>query len=481
MFIRWLRYIALVFLALFVMGGVVAGLAAALIYPKLPSLNILTDYRPKVPLRVYTSDGALIGEFGEERRSLVKIDAVPKKMVQAILAAEDDRFYVHGGVDYAGVLRAAFANLIAHGAREGASTITMQVARNFFLTREKTMTRKLSEVLLSLKIEHSLTKNQILELYINQIYLGQRAYGFAAASMVYFGKPLDKLSVAEMAVLAGLPKAPSAYNPVANPKRATLRQHYVLRRMRELKFITQEEYETAIAEHLVVRKALTPVDVNADYVAEMVRQLMYDRYQEAAYNTGIKVYTTLRRADQEAAFSALRGGVLDYDQRHGYRGPEAYMELAPNQENPDEAIEEALQNVDVVNGLVPAVVLEASPKLVKAYAKGNGIVDIKGEGLQFAQRMLSSKANPKVRIKRGAVIRLEKQSKGDWEIVQIPQAESAIVSMDPQTGAIRALVGGFDFYRNKFNHVIQAWRQPGSSFKPFIYSAATFMCTASSL
>jgi penicillin-binding protein 1A len=250
---------------------------------------VLTDYRPKVPLRVYTSDGALIGEFGEERRALIKIGDVPKPMRLAILAAEDDRFYRHGGVDYMGVVRAALANLTAGGAREGASTITMQVARNFFLSGEKTLTRKFSEALLALKIEHYLSKDQIFELYVNQIYLGQRAYGFAAAAQTYFGRSLERLTVAEVAMLAGLPKAPSRYNPVVNLKRAKIRQQYVLRRMHELKYITDAEYQAALAQPLAVKREIHNTEVNADYAAEMVRQTMFERYQEAIYSSGMKV------------------------------------------------------------------------------------------------------------------------------------------------------------------------------------------------
>jgi penicillin-binding protein 1A len=445
-------------------------LAAVLIYPSLPGLEALTDYQPKIPLRVYTEDGALIGEFGEERRSLIKIDAVPKQMVQAILAAEDDRFFEHGGVDYAGVARAAIANVLKRGAREGASTITMQVARNFFLTPEKTLSRKFNEVLMSFKIEHNLSKNQILELYINQIYLGQRAYGFVAAAQTYFGKPLNKLSVAEMAMLAGLPKAPSRYNPVANPARAALRQHYVLRRMRDLKFISEADYQAALKQKLVVRHDVTVYEVDADYVAEMARQMMFERYQEAAYDSGFRVVTTLRRADQEAANGAVRQGLLDYDRRHGYRGPEGHVDIPTKLANPDEELEDLLQDADESNGLLPAVVLSASPKLVKVFIKDQGAAELSGDALAFAQRALEDKAPRPIR--RGSLIRVGKDAKGHWQILQIPQAEAALVSLVPEDGAIRALVGGFDYARNKFNHVIQAWRQPGSSFKPFIYSAA---------
>lgn len=463
-------------LAIFTLGGMLVALlalAAILAFPNLPSLEALTEYRPKIPLRVYTSDGALIAEFGEERRALVKIEAVPKLMRQAILAAEDDRFYQHGGVDYLGVARAAVANLTAGGAREGASTITMQVARNFFLSSEKTLTRKFSEMLLAFKIEHYLSKDQILELYINQIYLGQRAYGFAAAAQAYYGQPLEKLSVAEFAMLAGLPKAPSRYNPVANPKRAQMRQQYILRRMLSLHYIDETQFKTALQSHpTVARREIQSSEVKADYVAEMVRQAMFEQYHEGIYSSGLKVYTTLRRADQTYANQALRQGVLEYDRRHGYRGPEGYINITGNPPNLEEMLEDALSEIDESNDLSPAVALEAGAKEIKAYVKGGEHISLSGDGLKFAAKAFNDKAEQKMRLRRGSLIRVKKDDKGVWQIAQLPQVESALLSMDPVDGAIRALVGGFDFNRSKFNHVTQAWRQPGSSFKPFIYSAA---------
>lgn len=457
-------------------GGLLAAalvaLVVTLVYPQLPSLEILTDYRPKIPLRIYTADGALIGEFGEERRALVRIQEVPAIMRQAILAAEDDRFYQHGGVDYLGVARAAFANLSAGGAREGASTITMQVARNFFLSSEKTLTRKLSEVMLAMKIEHNLSKDQILELYINQIYLGQRAYGFASASQLYFGKPLAQINIAEAAMLAGLPKAPSRYNPVVNPKRAKTRQQYVLRRMHQLRYIKDSDFQAALQQPLHVRHDLQVAEVKADYVAELVRQSLYSRYQDQIYGSGIKVFTTLRRDDQEAANLALRQSVMDYDRRHGYRGAEGFVDLRQAGTPVDEILESALEDVDEIAGLLPAVVLEAGPKKVKVYSKEGETVEISGEGLRFAQKFLAEGSDIKTRLRRGSLIRIMPGEKGGWQITQLPQVEAALVSVDPHNGAIRALVGGFDFSRSKFNHATQAWRQPGSSFKPFIYSAA---------
>ena len=468
MSLRWLAFPAALLAGMGVMGAALAAFALLLTYPNLPSIEALTDYRPKIPLRVYTADGHLIGEFGEERRSVVKIENVPSVLKRAILAAEDERFYQHTGVDYIGVLRAAYSNVAQGGQLQGASTITMQVARNFFLSREKTLTRKLYEVLLAFKIESSLRKDQILEIYINQIYLGQRAYGFAAASQSYFGKPLEKLTTAESAMLAGLPKAPSSYNPVANPTRAKQRQLYVLRRMQELGYINAAQFAEAQKAPIVVKREANEYAVHAEYVAEMVRQLLYERYPDDVYSRGFRVYTTILRADQEVAYAALRKGVLDYDRRHGYRGPEAFVELKDSDE---ETLEDALQDYADSDDLLAAIVLDANAKGVKAWRRGETIA-ISGEGLKFAARALEEKTAPNRRIRRGAVIRIAKDAKRGWQIIQMPEAESALVSINSYDGSVRALVGGFDFNRGKYNHVTQAWRQPGSSFKPFIYSAA---------
>jgi penicillin-binding protein 1A len=473
LFNKWWKTLLLLGLVAGLAIASLIGLAAVLIYPDLPSLESLTDYRPKVPLRVYSEDGFLIAEFGEERRAVVKIDEVPKHMKEAILAAEDERFYQHGGVDTLGVLRAALANLSAGGAKEGASTITMQVARNFFLSSEKTLKRKVSEALLAVKIEHSLPKDKILELYINQIYLGQRAYGFAAASQVYYGKPLNKLNAAEFAMLAGLPKAPSRYNPFANLKRATERQHYVLHRMRELNFIDENEYQASLKYELRFKASRQSRDLAADYVAESVRQAMYDRYQEAIYSSGMKVYTTILKRNQEAANAAVLQGVLDYDMRHNYRGPEGMVHLdRADQASLNSLMDDALDNVETYGELMPAVVLEATPKLIKAYREGGHIEEISGDGLKLVAKTLTEKSPDKQKVKRGAIIRIHQATDGKWSLVQLPQVEAALVAADPDSGAIRAMVGGFDFTRNKFNHATQAWRQPGSSFKPFIYSAS---------
>jgi penicillin-binding protein 1A len=468
---RWWFYPALIGLSLLLVAAGVGALTVVLLWPNLPSLEVLTDYRPKIPLRIYSADGELIGEFGEEKRAVVKIQEVPQAMKAAVLAAEDDRFYQHGGVDYMGVARAAIANM--RGRREGASTITMQVARTFFLTREKTLARKLSEVLLAFKIEANLTKDQILELYLNQIFLGNRAYGFASAANVYFGKNLSDLTVAEAAMLAGLPQAPSRQNPFANVKRAQERQHYVLRRMNDVGWLSTEAYKKALAEPLHLNPSQRETfALRADYVAEMARAAVFEQYGEPAYVSGIRVYTTISRAHQDAASAGLRSGVLDYDHRHGYRGPEGFAAL-PAAAGPelDEAVEDALQEREVVGELVPAVVLEASAREVTAIVRKGDLIKVSGDGLKFAARALGER-NPDKAIRRGAIVRLQAGEKGAWSIAQLPRVEAALVSVDPRNGAILSLAGGFDYNANKFNHATQAWRQPGSSFKPFIYSAA---------
>jgi penicillin-binding protein 1A len=466
---RWFIYPVAALSALLMLAIGALLILVIVTYPRLPSLDTITDYRPKIPLRIYTHDGQQIGEFGEERRAFVPIDKVPLQMKQAILAAEDERFYQHGGVDYIGVARAALSNLLTAEARQGASTITQQVAKNFFLSSERTFSRKFNEALLAFKIEHNLSKDKILELYINQIYLGQRAYGFASAAQMYYGKRLDDLSIAEMAMLAGLPKAPSSYNPVANPRRAKLRQQYVLRRMRELKFITDPQLQGALQEQLQVHRGQQGFNTNALYVAEMVRQYMYDKYKEEAYTKGFRVYTTLDSQHQAAAYEAVRKGMLDYDRRHGYRGPEGFVELTG--ESNEDTYEDELQKYSDAGDLLPALVLSANAQKVQAHVKGGETISISGNGLRFAARSLSDKTNPQNRIRRGAVIRVQKSSDGTWSLVQVPAAEAAFVSIDPDSGALKSLVGGFDYNHNNFNHVTQAWRQPGSSFKPFIYSA----------
>ncbi|HEX6706302.1 MAG TPA: penicillin-binding protein 1A [Albitalea sp.] len=450
----------------------VVAIALAVAYPNLPEIASLTDYRPKLPMRIFSADGVLIGEFGEERRNFTPIAEIPKVMQDAVLAIEDSRFYEHSGVDYKGVIRAGFAQF-SEARSQGASTITMQVARNFYLSTEKTFTRKIYEILLALKIESQLTKPQILEVYMNQIYLGQRAYGFASASEIYFGKPLKDITVAEAAMLAGLPKAPSAYNPIANPKRATVRQLYIIDRMLENGFITPDQHDTARKQPLRYR-APADVPVHAEYVAEAARQLIFNQYGEEAYTRGLNVFLTIDSGEQMVAYRALRKGIMDYERRQVYRGPEAYIDLPANRNEFDARIAEALVDHPDNDEIKAAVAIEAGPKKVVAVLQSGESVTVTGEGLKPATSGLAEKANPKTQIRPGAVIRLVKGgAKNDiWFITQLPEVEGAFVAMDPRSGAVHALVGGFDYAKNKFNHVTQAWRQPGSSFKPFIYSAA---------
>ena len=459
-------------LALVLSVLLLVGVALAVAYPNLPDIGGLTDYRPKLPLRVLSSDGVLLGEFGEERRIYTPIAQIPKVMQEAVLAIEDARFYRHSGVDYLGVARAALAQF-NKAKSQGASTITMQVARNFYLSTEKTFTRKIYEILLALKIERQLSKPQILEVYMNQIFLGQRAYGFAAAADIYFGKPLADLTVAEAAMLAGLPQAPSAYNPVSNPKRATRRQQYIIDRMESNGFITEEQ---AIAARAEVLKLRTPTDavVHAEYVAEAVRQLVHSQYGAETTTRGLNVTVTVNAADQAVAYRALRRGLLDYERRQHYRGPEDRIDLPAQADAAtlDTRIAEALADHPDNDELKAAVVLEASPKKVVAVLQSGESITVTGEGLKPVTSGLADNAEAQKQIRRGAVVRAVRGPKGDWTLTQQPEVEGAFVAMEPRTGAIRALVGGFDFGKSKFNHVTQAWRQPGSSFKPFIYSAA---------
>ena len=445
-------------------------IALAVAYPNLPEISGLTDYRPKLPMRIFAADGVLLGEFGEEHRNFVSAAELPKVIKDAVLAIEDSRFYQHGGVDYLGILRAGLANF-GESRSQGASTITMQVARNFYLSTEKTFTRKIYEILLALKIESILTKDQILEVYMNQIYLGQRAYGFASASEIYFGKSIKDISVAEAAMLAGLPKAPSAYNPIANPKRATVRQLHIIDRMLENGFITEEQRDEARKEKLVYRTQ-TDSPSHGEYAAETARQLVHTQYGEDAYTLGLQVHLTVRSTDQLQAYAALRRGILDYERRQVYRGPEAYIDLPTDVSDMDMRIGEALGDHPDNDQLKAAVVLEVSARRLVASLQSGEQITLTGEGLKPVASGLGDKTNPKTKIRRGAVIRVAKGDNGAWTATQLPEVEGAFVSLEPQTGAILTMVGGFDYSKNVFNRVTQAWRQPGSSFKPFIYSAA---------
>ena len=475
---RWARMLLRIVLGLVglaasaVLAGVlVAAIALAVSYPNLPEISSLTDYRPKLPMRIFSADGVLLGEFGEERRNFVPIAEIPKVMQDAVLAVEDARFYKHSGVDYVGALRAGLANFGEGHGSQGASTITMQVARNFYLSTEKTFTRKIYEMLLSLKIESLLSKEQILEVYMNHIALGQRAYGFASASEIYFGKPLKDITIAEAAMLAGLPKAPSANNPIVNPDRALRRQRHVIDRMLENGFISAEQHDAALKQVLKYR-APSDVAVHAEYVAEVARQMLFSQYGAEAYTRGLNVYLTLNSGEQTLAYHALRKGIMDYERRQVYRGPEDYVDLPADAKELDARIAEALQDFPDNDELKAAVVTEASAKKVVAVLQNGESVSVTGEGLKPAASALAAKANPKTQIRPGAVVRLTRGAKGDWTVTQLPEVEGAFVAMDPRTGSIRAMVGGFDYSKSKFNHVTQAWRQPGSSFKPFIYSAS---------
>ena len=469
--LRWLGSLAGLMVAGLVTLLLAVGIALAVAFPNLPDVTDLADYRPKLPLRVFSADGVLIGEFGEERRNLLPIAQIPKVMTHAVLAIEDARFFEHSGVDYKGIVRAALANL-GEAKSQGASTITMQVARNVYLSSEKSYLRKIYEILLTFKLEHMFTKEQILEIYMNQIFLGQRAYGFSAASQVYFGKPLKDVTVAEAAMLAGLPKAPSAYNPISNPKRARARQLHIIDRMLDNGFITAEQAQAARDEPLRIRPPSSSDRVHAEYVAEMVRQAVFAQYGDETYVRGLNVYTTLDSRQQQAAHQALRRGLLDFERRQFYRGPEVFLNLPDDPKAMDATIDDAMADYPDNGELLSAVVLEAGPRKVVVTRDGDDRIEITGDGLKPVQSGLSEKAPPHLKLRRGALVRIVAAPKNTWEITQVPEVESAFVALDPRNGAIQALVGGFDFHRNKFNHVTQAWRQPGSSFKPFIYSAA---------
>ncbi len=466
-----IRFVLLGFWSLLGLVGI-SLLVIALATPRLPEVTALADYRPKVPLRIMTADGVLIGEFGEERRSVVRISEVPKSLIHAILAAEDDQFYQHAGIDPAGILRSVFANLLAGSKAQGASTITMQVARNFYLSTEKTFTRKIYEVLLAFEIERKLTKDQILELYINQIYLGRRAYGFASAAQIYFGKPIGRLSIAESAMLAGLPKAPSSYNPVVNPRRAQARQQYVLGRMHKLRLISNAQFNQASREELKVVGRGEDYAVSAPYLAEMVRQQIVAQFPEDAYSRGLTVFTTVRASEQKAAQNAMRSGLIDFDRRQGWRGPEAFVTLPKGSAELEDLVEDTLADRPDSDGLLTAVVVDVKEGSVRVMRGQGKTFDIQGDGLKFAAKGLLANALPALKIRPGAVVRIHRRDAERWEITQLPEVEGAFVAIQTDTGALRALVGGFDFRQNKFNHVTQAYRQPGSTIKPFVYSAA---------
>ena len=448
------------------------GYVFVFVLPNLPTLEAVTDYRPKIPLRVYTADNALIGEFGEEHRNFVPIKDMPDVMKKALLAAEDAQFYAHGAVDYKSMGRALVSDVFSLSFKQGGGTITMQVAREFFLTRKKLLFRKLTEILLSYRIEAALSKDQILELYMNQMYLGEHAFGFGSAAQVYFGKPISEISIGESAMLAGLLKGPAGNNPVVNPKRAKQRQQYVLGRMHDLGWITDAQFAQATHEVLHLKSGGQIFTTHAEYAAELVRQSIFKQFKDDAYTHGYIVYTTLNKAAQDAAYEAVRRNVIAYDHRYGYRGPESTIELPAGDEEREDAIGEELAEHPASDNLLAAMVVAASPKLVHAELPSGEMIDISGEGLHFAAPGLIANATEKKKIRPGAVIRVSQAAQGKWEISQLPEVAAAFVSIDADDGAYKALIGGFDFNLNKFDHVSQAWRQPGSSFKPFVYSAA---------
>lgn len=461
-------------------AAVVAGAALTVfIVPGLPDIESLRDVQMQVPLHIYTRDASLVAEFGEKRRAPIRIADVPPLLVKAFVAAEDDRFFEHPGVDWQGIVRAA-VNLALTGEKtQGGSTITMQVARNFFLTREKSYLRKLNEIFLALKIEQELSKDEIMELYLNKIYLGQRAYGIGAAAQVYYGVSVGELDLAQMAMIAGLPKAPSTTNPVSNLRRALQRREYVLRRMLDLGFIEDAGYQKAVTATSTASLHAADIDVEAPYVAEAVRKEIIDKYGEPAYEAGYRVFTTIRDKNQLAANQALRAALLNYDERHGYRGAERHFDLEPEQGGPEQWAA-LLEGFEKIAGLRPALVTQVSDQAqaVTAFLTGDGLVEVPWAGLQWARRYMSENqrgpapATAGDILQAGDVIRIRPAEDGTWRLSQLPAVEGALVSMRPDDGAIYALVGGFDFARSKFNRALQAQRQPGSSFKPFIYSAA---------
>ncbi|VAW79693.1 Multimodular transpeptidase-transglycosylase [hydrothermal vent metagenome] len=474
--LRSLRYLLATGFAFFTAGLIVLVAAYFYIAPQLPPIDRLKDVQLQVPLRIFSADGKLIAEFGEQRRKPIGYAALPQTVIDAILATEDDRFFQHPGVDYQGLLRAAVALIRTGQKRQGGSTITMQVARNFFLSAEKTYLRKLTEIFLALKIEHFLSKQEILELYLNKIYFGQRAYGVGAAAEVYYGLPIDELSLAQIATIAGLPKAPSTNNPVSNPKRALQRRNYILGRMHTLGMIDDEQYQQALKEVDNARLHTATIGVKAPYVAEMVRAYMIEHYSDDAYTAGYHVTTTLNSQRQLAANAAVHKALLAYDRRHGYRGVEGRVDLPVDASDDD--YRTALKGHRPVGGLDAALVVEVADQSARVYIAGQGFADIHWDGLSWAKKYISNNhrgSQPKHAndiLAPGDLIWVEPVPDTGWILAQVPRVSGALVSLLPENGALQALVGGFDFYNSKFNRATQAERQPGSSFKPFVYSAA---------
>lgn len=480
----FLKLLRLVFIGIFgisVAVGIIAVGAFLYFSPGLPSVTSLKDVELQVPLKVFSRDSKLIAVYGEKRRQPLQIKEYPQAVIQAFLAAEDDRFYQHPGVDYQGLIRAAIEVLRTGEKRQGGSTITMQLARNFFLGNERTYVRKLREIFLALQIEHELSKDEILELYLNKIYLGNRAYGVGAAADVYYGLGVDELSISQIAMIAGLPKAPSRFNPIINPDRALLRRNYVLGRMLQLRFIDQETYRNSIEAEVTASRHYPKVEVDAPYIGEMARAFIVDTFGTAdAYNKGYRVYTTIDTRLQQAARLALVKGLRDYDKRHGYRGAESKVEdMTTESGDIDSAIlDEVLSESIEIGGLIPGVVTAVNKDNIQVYIGADRSVAIALKSADWARPYLNENAMGEVPndftklFAIGDVIRVATEDSKQWSLAQVPEVSGALVSVDPQNGGILALVGGFDYYYSKFNRAVQAKRQPGSSFKPFIYSAA---------
>lgn len=470
---HWLQSLLFVSLIGSLIVAALMVLVISILYPSLPSLDALTDYRPKLPLRIYDAESNLIGEFGQERRAFVPIEQIPKVMKDALLAIEDRRFYQHHGIDTTGILRAIRNNVTGRG-HEGASTITMQVAKNFFSGPDapRNIWIKIKEAMLAIKIENAISKDKILELYLNQIYLGERAYGFAAASRTYFDKDLRQINLAEAAILAGLPKAPSKYNPYLHPDYAITRQHEVLRDMHRYGMISQSEFQQAMQTPLKFQSSRRMVQaLGAEYVAEIVRATLYKRYGEQVYSSGLKVYTTIKKSHQEAANTAMIQGIINFELRHGFRGPEKVISLPAGQISTDTA-RGLLHEFATYNQFVPALVTGVEHNLLTLVTKSGTVLKLQDKALLLVKNHMPPVKQKATSLTPGAVVRVYQQNDGQWMVVQLPQVESSFIALNPETGQVNALIGGFSYLRNKYNHVTQGHRQPGSSFKPFIYSAA---------
>ncbi|MFW5449978.1 MAG: penicillin-binding protein 1A [Methylophagaceae bacterium] len=474
--LRFFKHIFTLFVASSVLILVVAVSLFYSLAPQLPPTDDLKETQFQVPLRIFSSEGLLIAEFGEKRRIPIEYKNVPKQLVHAFLASEDDRFFEHPGVDYHGLLRAAYSLATTGHKAQGGSTITMQVARNFFLSSEKTYLRKLNEIILAFQIEQSLSKEEILTLYLNKIYLGKRSYGIAAAAMVYYGRPLEELTLPEFAMLAGLPKAPSKYNPLANPDRALIRRNYVLRRMWEVGYIDEETSLIASQAPITASYHSRNVEVYAPYIAEMVRTQLIEQYGDQAYNAGLNVHTTIRATHQVAANKALQSALLAYDKRHGYRGTQHNAVIEESMISED--FEQILSTFDSVGPIHPGLVITTEAENARIYIKDTGLIDINISTLDWARKQINTNRRGKVPklindvLNIGNIIQLHQDDEEQWQLAQVPEVEGALIAVSPFDGSVTALNGGFEYFQNKFNRVTQSRRQPGSGFKPFIYSAA---------